>query len=264
MTPDQFIGIGMGTPGTVDRAAGTVVGAYNLNWKTVQNVKAEIEKGTGIKFALDNDANVAALGERWKGAGNEGDDVAFITLGTGVGGGLISNGKLIHGVVGAGGEVGHMIVKPDGYLCTCGNHGCLEQYASATGIVHIAQDKAEEYEGNSRLKAMIDNGDEITAKIVFDLAKENDYLANSVVDEVCFYLGLATANLSNALNPEYLVIGGGVSAAGEFLLKRVKQNFEKFAFPTVRTSTQLKLAELGNDAGVIGAASLARQFVNED
>ena len=125
-------------------------------------------------------------------------------------------------------------------------------------------DKAEEYEGNSRLKAMIDNGDEITAKIVFDLAKENDYLANTVVDEVCFYLGLATANLSNALNPEYLVIGGGVSAAGEFLLKRVKQNFEKFAFPTVRTSTQLKLAELGNDAGVIGAASLARQFVNAD
>lgn len=264
MSRDQFIGIGMGTPGTIDRERGTVIGAYNLNWKTTQNVKEEIEQGTGMQFALDNDANVAALGERWKGAGNEGDDVAFITLGTGVGGGLISNGKLIHGVVGAGGEVGHMIVKPDGYLCTCGNHGCLEQYASATGIVHIAQDKAEEYEGNSRLKAMIDNGDEITAKIVFDLAKENDYLANTVVDEVCFYLGLATANLSNALNPEYLVIGGGVSAAGEFLLKRVKQNFEKFAFPTVRTSTQLKLAELGNDAGVIGAASLARQFVNED
>ncbi len=257
MSRDQFIGIGMGTPGTIDREKGTVIGAYNLNWKTTQNVKEEIEQGTGMQFALDNDANVAALGERWKGAGNEGDDVAFITLGTGVGGGLISNGKLIHGVVGAGGEVGHMIVKPDGYLCTCGNHGCLEQYASATGIVHIAQDKAEEYEGNSRLKAMIDNGDEITAKIVFDLA-------NTVVDEVCFYLGLATANLSNALNPEYLVIGGGVSAAGEFLLKRVKQNFEKFAFPTVRTSTQLKLAELGNDAGVIGAASLARQFVNAD
>ena len=164
-------------------------------------------------------------------------------------------------MVGAGGEVGHMIVKPNGYLCTCGNRGCLEQYASATGIVHIAQDKAEEYEGDSRLKAMIDNGDEITAKIVFDLAKQNDYLANTVVDEVAFYLGLAAANLSNALNPEYLVIGGGVSAAGDFLLKRVDENFKKFAFPTVRTSTQLKLAELGNDAGVIGAASLARQFM---
>ena len=264
MSRDQFIGIGMGTPGTIDREKGTVIGAYNLNWKTTQNVKEEIEQGTGMQFALDNDANVAALGERWKGAGNEGDDVAFITLGTGVGGGLISNGKLIHGVVGAGGEVGHMIVKPDGYLCTCGNHGCLEQYASGSGIVHIAQDIAEEYEGNSRLKAMIDNGDEITAKIVFDLAKENDYLANTVVDEVCFYLGLATANLSNALNPEYLVIGGGVSAAGEFLLKRVKQIFEKFAVAAVRTSRELMLADFGNDAGVIGAASLARQFVNAD
>ena len=263
MDKDQFIGIGMGTPGTIDRDKGTVVGAYNLNWKTTQNVKEAIEAGTGMKFALDNDANVAGLGERWKGAGNEGDDVAFITLGTGVGGGIIANGKLVHGLVGAGGEVGHMIVQPDGYLCTCGNHGCLEQYASATGVVHIAQDKAEEYEGSSRLKAMIDNGDEITSKIVFDLAKENDYLANKVVDAVCHYLGLACANLSNVLNPEYVVIGGGVSAAGDFLLKRVKANFEKYAFPTVRTSTQLKLAELGNDAGVIGAASLARQFANE-
>ena len=260
MSPDQFIGIGMGTPGTIDREEGTVVGAFNLNWKTTQHVKEQIEEGTGMKFALDNDANVAALGERWKGAGNEGDDVAFITLGTGVGGGLISNGKLVHGIVGAGGEVGHMIVKQNGYLCTCGNHGCLEQYASATGVVHIAQDKAEEYEGNSQLKAMIDNGDEITSKIVFDLAKQNDYLANTVVDEVAFYLGLACANLSNAMNPEFLVIGGGVSAAGDFLLKRVQKNFEQFAFPTVRTSTTLKLAELGNDAGVIGAASLARQF----
>jgi glucokinase len=261
MTKDQFIGIGMGTPGTIDREAGTVVGAYNLNWKTTQHVKEQIEKGTGMKFAVDNDANVAGLGERWKGAGNEGDDVVFITLGTGVGGGVISNGRLVHGLVGAGGEVGHICVKPNGYLCTCGNRGCLEQYASATGVVHIAQDKAEEYEGNSRLKAMIDNGDEITSKIVFDLAKENDYLANKVVDDVAYYLGFACANISDILNPEFVVIGGGVSAAGDFLLKRVKTNFEKFAFPTVRTSTQLKLAELGNDAGVIGAASLARQFM---
>ena len=127
-------------------------------------------------------------------------------------------------------------------------------------MVHIAQDKAEEYEGNSRLKAMIDNGDEITSKIVFDLAKENDFLANEVVNQVAFYLGLACANLADALNPEFLVIGGGVSAAGDFLLKRVEKNFQEFAFPTVRTTTQLKLAELGNDAGVIGAASLARRF----
>lgn len=260
MSRDQFIGIGMGTPGTVDRDNGTVIGAYNLNWKTLQPVKEQIEDGTGLKFAIDNDANCAGLGERWKGAGNDGDDVAFITLGTGVGGGLIANRQLLHGIGGAAGEVGHIIVQPNGYQCTCGNHGCLEQYASATGVVHLAQDLAEEYEGTSRLKKMIDDGDEITSKIVFDLAKERDYLANKVVDKVCYYLGLACANISNTLNPEFVVIGGGVSAAGDFLLKRVQKNFNEFAFATVRTSTQLKLAELGNDAGVIGAASLATQF----
>lgn len=260
MSRDQFIGIGMGTPGTVDRDNGTVIGAYNLNWKTLQPVKEQIEAGTGLKFAIDNDANCAGLGERWKGAGNDGDDVAFITLGTGVGGGLIANRQQLHGIGGAAGEVGHIIVQPNGYQCTCGNHGCLEQYASATGVVHLAQDLAEEYEGTSRLKKMIDDGDEITSKIVFDLAKERDYLANKVVDKVCYYLGLACANISNTLNPEFVVIGGGVSAAGDFLLKRVQKNFNEFAFATVRTSTQLKLAELGNDAGLIGAASLATQF----
>ncbi|WP_295747493.1 ROK family glucokinase [uncultured Limosilactobacillus sp.] len=261
MRREDFIGIGMGTPGTVDRQKGTVIGAYNLGWKTLQPVKEQIEKGTGLPFSLDNDANVAALGEQWRGAGDEGDDVAFITLGTGVGGGVITNGEMVHGFGGAGGEIGHINVEPNGYLCTCGNHGCLEQYASATGIVHVAEDKAEQYEGDSQLKAMIDNGDQVTAKAVFDLAKEHDYLANMVVDDVCRYLGIACANVSNILNPQYLVIGGGVSAAGEFLLDRVKKSFLKYAFPTVRTSTQLKLAKLGNDAGVIGAASLARKFI---
>lgn len=261
MKREQFIGIGMGTPGTVDLKNGTVEGAFNLNWKTVQPVKEKIEAGTGLPFVLDNDANVAALGERWKGAGNNGTEVAFITLGTGVGGGLISNGELIHGINGAGGEVGHMNVEPDGYLCTCGNRGCLEQYASATGIVHLAQDAAEEYVGDSKLKAMIDDGQEITSKIVFDLAKkDDDFLANQVVDKVGYYLGLACANISDILNPQYVVIGGGVSAAGDFLLDRVRKSFTRFAFPTVRESTKLKLAKLGNDAGVIGAASLATKF----
>lgn len=259
MTPDQFIGIGMGTPGTVDRAAGTVVGAYNLNWKTVQNVKAEIEKGTGIKFALDNDANVAALGERWKGAGENAANVAFITLGTGVGGGLIADGNLLHGL-GAAGEVGHINVQPDGYLCTCGNKGCLETYASATGVVRVARDMAEEFAGDSELKRALDNGEEISSKMVFDLAKQDDILAKRVVDRVCYYLGLASANISSILYPEYVVIGGGVSAAGDFLLDQVEAYFKQFAFPTIRNTTKLKLAQLGNSAGVIGAASLALEF----
>lgn len=257
---ERIIGIGMGTPGTVDRENGTVEGAFNLNWDAdhKQTVKADIEAGTGLKLTIDNDANVAGLGEQWRGAGNNADDVAFITLGTGVGGGLIANGKLIHGIAGAGGEVGHICVEPGGYLCTCGNRGCLEQYTSATGVVHLAHDFAEEYAGDSKLKSLVDNGEEVTSKVVFDLANAGDFLANEVVNKVAYYLGFAAANISSILNPSAVVIGGGVSAAGEFLRSRVEQNFENFAFPTVRTSTKIKLAELGNDAGVVGAASLAR------
>ncbi|KRL38644.1 glucokinase [Liquorilactobacillus uvarum DSM 19971] len=256
MEPKQFIGIGMGSPGTVDRKNGTVTGAYNLNWKTVQNVKQVIENETGIRFTIDNDANVAALGERWKGAGENDPDVAFITLGTGVGGGIVSNGALVHGT-GAAGEVGHMNVEPNGYLCTCGNRGCLETYASATGVVRVARDMAEEFAGDSQLKKQLDDGQEITAKIVFDLAKKNDILAKMVIDRVCHYLGVACANISNLLNPSFVVIGGGVSAAGDFLLNNVANHFEKYAFPSVRKTTHLRLAQLGNEAGVVGAASLA-------
>lgn len=261
MRPEQFIGIGMGTPGTVDLEKGTVVGAYNLNWKTTQNIKDQIESGTQIPFAVDNDANVAALGERWKGAGENASDVVFMTLGTGVGGGVITNNKLVHGM-GAGGEIGHMTVQPNGFLCTCGNHGCLEAYASATGIVHVAHSMADEYAGNSELKQLIDNGEDVTSKIVFDLAKGNDSLSQMVVDRVCRYLGMACANLASILNPSSIVIGGGVSAAGMFLLDQVKNYFNQYAFPTVKNTTQIKLAQLGNEAGVIGAASLALKFRN--
>ncbi|EHN59608.1 ROK family glucokinase [Oenococcus kitaharae] len=260
---DRIIGIGMGTPGTVNREKGTVEAAYNLNWKNVQHVRDQIQKSTGLNFTMDNDANSAAIGEQWKGAGENNPNVSFITLGTGVGGGIIANGQMVRGVFGAGGEFGHMVVQPGGYLCTCGNHGCLEQYCSATGVVHLARDFADEYEGDSKLKAMLDNGDEVTSKIVFDLAKGGDFLANEVVNKMAYYLGYATAALSNILNPAYVVIGGGVSAAGDFLLDKVKANWTKYAFSSVRSSTKLRLAALGNDAGVIGAASLAREFIEK-
>ncbi|WP_258088167.1 ROK family glucokinase [Weissella fangxianensis] len=261
---ERIIGVGMGTPGTVNEKDGTVQGAFNLNWKESQNVKADLETGLGFPVAVDNDANAAALGEQWRGAGNNQPEVVFVTLGTGVGGGLVNEGKMIHGAKGAAGEVGHMIVEPGGYQCTCGNYGCLEQYASATGVVHLAHDYADAYAGDSKLKAMVSNGEEITSKIVFDLAKEGDYLANEVVDKVAFYLGLATANIANLLNPSAIVIGGGVSAAGDFLLTRVKKNFNDFAFKMTRHVTELKLAELGNDAGAYGAASLALQAQAEN
>lgn len=259
LTSEDFIGIGMGSPGAVDREAKTVTGAFNLNWAETQEVGSVIEAETGISFAIDNDANVAALGERWVGAGANNPDVVFVTLGTGVGGGVIADGNLIHGVAGAGGEIGHMIVEPEnGFACTCGNHGCLETVASATGVVRVARLLAESYQGDSQVKAAIDSGDNVTSKDIFEAALSGDVFANSVVDKVCHYLGLAVANISNVLNPDSVVIGGGVSAAGEFLRSRVEDNFKKYTFPQVRQSTKIKLAELGNDAGIIGAASLAR------
>ena len=257
----DFIGIGMGTPGTVDIEAATVRGAFNLNWADVQEVGAPISEGVGLPFILDNDANVAALGERWVGAGENQPDVVFITLGTGVGGGIVADGNLIHGVVGAAGEIGHIVVEPhDGFACTCGNHGCLETVTSATGVVRLASKFAEEYEGSSQIKASIDNGDEVTSKDIFIAAEAGDAFALSVVDKFAYYLGFACANLGSTLNPAAIVIGGGVSAAGEFLRSKVETYFQKYSFSTVRDSTKIKLAELGNDAGIIGAASLALKF----
>lgn len=262
MEATDFIGIGMGTPGSVDRQKGTVVGAYNLNWKTTQPVKEQIEKGTGIAFTLDNDANVAALGERWQGAGDNESDVVFITLGTGVGGGIVMEDDLLHGAAGCAGEIGHITVDPNGFECTCGKKGCLETIASATGIVRVARQLSEEYAGPSVLKQRLDNGEELTSKDVFELAEEEDQFALMVVDHICFYLGLACGNIGNLLNPSTLILGGGVSAAGEFLRSKVENYFKQFTFPQVTESTKIKLAQLENDAGIIGAASLALKLQN--
>lgn len=256
LSADDFVGIGMGTPGTVNREDGTVIGAFNLNWKTLQDLKGPIESETGIPFHIDNDANVAALGEQWSGAGNNEPDVVFITLGTGVGGGLISDGNLLHGAIDAAGEIGHLTVEPDGYLCTCGKKGCLEQYASATGVVRIARDMAEKYAGDSKLKLEIDDGQSLDSKRIFDLAKAGDDLALVVVDHFAYYLGSALGSVANLLNPSTIVLGGGVSKAGDFLVEKVKKEIKPFLFETIRDMTKIKLAELGNDAGIIGAASL--------
>jgi len=257
LTSEDFLGIGMGAPGAVDRSKGTVTGAFNLNWTTSQPVKETMEQETGIPFYLDNDANVAALGEKWRGEGGNRDDVVFITLGTGVGGGIIADGNLIHGTAGSGGEIGHMTVDPEGFECTCGKRGCLETVASATGVVKLARKHAEEYAGDSILKKLIDDGQEITSKMIFDFAKEGDVLAAMVVDRFAYFLGLACSHIGNLLNPSSIIIGGGVSAAGEFLLEKVNHYFLGFAFPNVQQSTKLMLAELGNDAGIVGAAFLA-------
>ncbi|AGZ23220.1 ROK family glucokinase [Streptococcus suis] len=257
LTKDDFLGVGMGSPGVVDSEAGTVIGAYNLNWKTLQLVKDQFEAALGLPFFIDNDANVAALGEQWVGAGNNNPNVVFMTLGTGVGGGVIAAGNLIRGVKGAGGELGHITVDFDEpFACTCGKKGCLETVASATGIVNLSRRYADQYAGDAKLKQMIDDGQDVTAKDVFDLAKEGDDLALIVYRHFSEYLGVACANIAAVLNPAYIVLGGGVSAAGEFLLDGVRKVFAENSFPQIKESTQIVLATRGNDAGVLGAASL--------
>ncbi|CYV61969.1 ROK family glucokinase [Streptococcus suis] len=257
LTKDDFLGVGMGSPGVVDSEAGTVIGAYNLNWKTLQLVKEQFESALGLPFFIDNDANVAALGEQWVGAGNNNPNVVFMTLGTGVGGGVIAAGNLIRGVKGAGGELGHITVDFDKpFACTCGKKGCLETVASATGIVNLSRRYADQYAGDAKLKQIIDDGQDVTAKDVFDLAKEGDDLALIVYRHFSEYLGVACANIAAVLNPAYIVLGGGVSAAGEFLLDGVRKVFAENSFPQIKESTQIVLATRGNDAGVLGAASL--------
>lgn len=257
---DTFYGIGMGTPGTINYETGTVKGAYNLNWAKEQNVATDLKNITGLDVHLDNDANIAAVGERWQGAGEGSANVFFVTLGTGVGGGIFAEGKILHGAKGAAGEIGHITVdtSKEAYDCTCGKKGCLETIASATGIVRVAKDLAKSFAADSKLKGSIQQGSEdITSKLIFDLVAEEDALAQKVVDHICFYLGLACSHIGNMLNPEKIIIGGGVSAAGDALLNPIQDYFEGMVFPAVRESTSISIATLGNDAGILGAAWLA-------
>lgn len=259
---DKLVGIGMGAPGPVDTAKGIIYEAVNLGWENNTPLKDLLEVETGLHAVIDNDANCAALGEMWKGAGDGAKDIVCVTLGTGVGGGVITNGDIVHGVKGAGGEIGHITVVPEGgYQCNCGKTGCLETVASATGVVRLANEKLDATDQESTLRALRDSHGSISAKDIFDAAREQDGLALAVIDQLAFYLGLSLANLGNGLNPEKIVIGGGVSKAGDILLKPVVKFFKQFSFPTVRTSTHLSIATLGNDAGVIGAAWLVKNKI---
>ncbi|MGM0751456.1 MAG: ROK family glucokinase [Bacillota bacterium] len=259
---DKLVGIGMGAPGPVDMAKGIIYEAVNLGWDKNTPLKDLLEMETGLSAVIDNDANCAALGEMWKGAGDGAKDIVCVTLGTGVGGGVITNGDVVHGVKGAGGEIGHITVVPEGgFQCNCGKTGCLETVASATGVVRLANEKLDGATKASVLREIRESHGIVSAKDIFDAAREHDELALEVIDQLAFFLGLSLANLGNALNPEKIVIGGGVSKAGDILLNPVVKYFEQFSFPTVRTSTNLSIATLGNDAGVIGAAWLVKNKI---
>lgn len=253
-------GIGIGAPGPVQIEEGVVREAVNLGWKDPYPLKEILEQQTSLPVMVDNDANCAALGEMWKGAGEGLKDLVCVTLGTGVGAGIITNGEIVHGSNGSAGEIGHITsILDGGARCNCGKCGCLETIASAAGIVRIALSKMKQDQPMSRLFTHYRQTNQMSAKAVFDFARLGDFLALEVVREITMYLGVALANIANTLNPEAIVLGGGVSKAGDILLLTVKQFFDQFTFPQVKKSTQLRLAKLGNDAGVVGAAWLVKK-----
>jgi glucokinase len=254
----NLLGIGMGAPGPVNMDTGVVYEAVNLGWKDFP-LKDQLEVETGLPAIIDNDANIAAIGEMWKGAGEGSKDLICVTLGTGVGGGIIANGTIVHGVNGAAGEIGHITsVVEGGAPCNCGKTGCLETIASATGVVRITIDKLNENARPSVLREEFERNGTVTAKQVFDAVNTGDELAKEVLDYISFHLGLALANLANGLNPEKIVLGGGVSKAGDILVQTVTEHFSRYVFPRVGLGAKISIATLGNDAGVIGGAWLAK------
>lgn len=245
----EIRGIGVGVPAPVT-ADGVVNGTANLGWG-YKEVRKELENMTGVKAAIGNDANVAALGEMWKGGGAGEKNMIMVTLGTGVGGGVIIDGKILVGQNGAGGEIGHLCVNyEETDRCGCGNRGCLEQYASATGIVRLAKQKLAQ-----EMRPTILNKEDVTAKDVFDAVKAGDEVAREIAVVFGRYLGYGLANLAAVADPAVFVIGGGVSKAGEVLIPYIREPYMERAFFADK-NVQFVLAKLGNDAGICGAAKL--------
>ena len=245
----EVAGVGIGVPGPV-KEDGTVLVAVNLGWDK-RNTNEQLEDLLGIPVKTANDANVAALGEMWRGGGQGYEDVVAVTLGTSVGGGVIIGGKVIAGSNGAGGEIGHIHLEDnESEECGCKGHGCLEQYASATGVVRLAKKKLADSSKPSVLR-----DDEVTAKAVWDAVKADDELAKEVANIYGEYLGKGLAAVAAVVNPQVFVIGGGVSKAGRVVIDYLEPYFDKYAFPGTKNA-KFVLAKLGNDAGIYGAAKL--------
>jgi glucokinase len=246
---NQVTGAGIGVPGPV-KADGTILKAANLGWG-VFNVANTLEELTGIRVKAGNDANVAALGEMWQGGGRGSSNVVMVTLGTGVGGGIIINGEVLTGTNGAGGEIGHIHVEDnETESCGCGKKGCLEQMASATGVVRLANKAL-----NSTNQPSVLREGEITAKAIFDAVKAGDELAIEIAETFGKYLGTALCNVAVVTDPEVFVIGGGVSKAGDILIHYIRKHYDAHAFSACK-GVKFSLAQLGNDAGIYGAAKL--------
>ena len=247
---EEIDGVGIGVPGPVNER-GEVPCAVNLFWG-FKEVTKELTELTGLPSKAGNDANVAALGEAWKGAAAGSSDVIMVTLGTGVGGGIIVDGKIVTGHHGAGGEIGHANVDHhETESCNCGNKGCLEQFASATGIVRMAKKEL----AVSAEKSVLRDVENISAKAVLDAFKENDPVAVATMKKVGEQLGGALAIISCVTDPETIVIGGGVSKAGQPLIDCIQKYYREYTFSSCK-DTPIVIATLGNDAGIYGAAKM--------
>ena len=248
---EMILGIGIGVPGPVDKK-GVVNRCENLGWG-VFNVEEALEKLTGFPVKAGNDATVAALGECWKGGGKNYDSMILVTLGTGVGGGIIINGQPLHGTNGAAGEIGHMVLNAqESQQCNCGKYGCAEQYCSATGIVRTAK-RCLEREARESMLRQVEN---LTCKDIFDAAAAGDPVAADILEQVYDKLAEYLADICCVLDPDAVVIGGGVSKAGTVLLEGIRRHFHKYIFHAI-ADVEFALAKLGNDAGAYGAFKLA-------
>ena len=251
--PEQVEGVGIGVPGPVQNASVVPIVCANLGGWGEQNVSARLSGLLdGLKVLVGNDANVAALGEIWMGAAKGCSSAVMVTLGTGVGGGVIVNNHVIDGTHGAGGEIGHITVnRHETAVCGCGKKGCLEQYSSATGVVRCMKKLLDE---NPDTPCVL-RGTDFVAKDVFDAARSGDALAAREVDEMADTLGMALASIAATVDPEAFLVGGGVSRAGEVLFAPLAKHFKEYAFRSCR-ETPIKQASLGNDAGIYGAVRL--------
>jgi len=244
------VGVGVPSPVTDD---GVALFGTNINWRDPIPVKEILHELLDVPVYVTNDANLAALGELWQGGASGKKSMILLTLGTGVGGGIVIDEKVINGANGTSGEVGHfLVVSENGAPCGCGRIGCLETVASATGILRLAKEQLATFEGESILKNIEDMG----VKDVFDAALTGDVFSVDLVDQVGHYLGLTCVNLALTVNPEVFILGGGVSQAGDVLLEAVRKHYKIHAFSSVK-DTPFKLAILGNDAGIVGGAYLA-------
>jgi len=254
VTRRKVSGIGVATPGPLNTKTGVIINPPNLpSWRDLP-LKKILEKELKIPVELENDANAAAVGEHWIGAGKGADSMIMITLGTGVGGGVIVGGKLWHGASDVAGEIGHTTIDPEGMRCACGNKGCLEVYVSATGIADRMRSVLDQGRSSSVVEMLDGDRSKLTSELIYLAAEEGDMQSRLTLEETGVLLGIAVANLINIFNPELVVVGGGVTRAGRLIFDPMKAEANKRSFQTAADAVKIVPGELGDDAGVVGAA----------